>query len=218
MRRRVGRFLAVAVVLDVAVVAAVFGAEAMRLTANASRMSSLPGLMGGPGNRYTFLSEHALPIDRPETTPASQAKLKDEEQVFGVEVRGKFRAYRTSALSTPMTHIVNDWIDGVAVSITYCNESKCLRAFTDPASPHPLNLNSAGKLLMEKSEMLLDVNGKYYFQASLKSANMQTSVPFFPYALYPVETSTWKDWRDQHPETDVYEGDHSVDVGWSPSA
>ena len=74
----------------------------------------------GPYPRSQFFIEHDLflSVDEPATVPAGEATfLEEEDEVLGLVVRGKARAYAVTMLS--YHHVVNDVIEGIPVAVTY---------------------------------------------------------------------------------------------------
>jgi hypothetical protein len=161
----------------------------------------------------------AKPIVRPQVTRPEAARLNPAEAVIGVEVDGKARAYRLLALESQYSHLVNDMIGTVPVSVAYCNLSGCVSVFTDPAGSAPLDVKVAGILNLE---MVLQINGNLYYQKSGSPADPAKASPAMPLqVLAPIRTN-WGEWRRLHPETDLYIGDPSLgdrstpDVGGRP--
>ena len=142
-------------------------------------------------------------LENPETQPAVEAKIADGDEVIGVVIKGKPRAYWMKALRYPPWHIVNDVVDGVPVSVTYCDRTNCTRVYTSGASSTPLDINLAG---MYGREMIVRVGGVLYFQESGKPFDPSVSAGLLPYADYPCERTTWKDWRQRHLDTDLFVG------------
>lgn len=142
-------------------------------------------------------------IDRPATREARAARLADDEAILGVSVGGHHRAYRILAMQEKTDHIVNDVIGGRPVTVTYCNAYDCARAFTGGPTGSPLPIAQGG---LCTEGMIIRVGDSAYSQKSLKSASPRIAVPPFPFSLFPVERTTWKEWRTRYPETDVFEG------------
>ena len=138
----------------------------------------------------------------PRTLPANASRLADTEPVIGVVVNGKPRAYSVQAMSYPPWHVVNDVIVGVPVSVTFCDQSDCTRVYTSGGSAKPLDVDVAG---LYGHEMIVKVDGFLYFQESGK-ALIGCSAGSLPYADFPWERTTWKAWRQRHPDTDVFVG------------
>jgi hypothetical protein len=76
--------------------------------------------MLGPYPRSQFFMEPDLfkAADEPATVPAAEATfLEDDDEVWGLVVLGKARAYAVTMLS--YHHVVNDVIEGIPVAVTY---------------------------------------------------------------------------------------------------
>jgi Protein of unknown function (DUF3179) len=159
---------------------------------------------------HTWLPNDQDGVIRPPTCEAAKAGLKDDAEVLGIEVNGVARAYRLAALCDINRHIVNDNVNGVPVSVLYCDLNDCARAYTGPASPNPLPIRQAG---MKFGDMILKV-GDVFYQHSTGQALGGTgfpdapdrSLPPLPFSPTAVTRSTWREWKQQHPQTDVYLG------------
>ncbi len=74
----------------------------------------------GPYPLSQFYLEHDrfIASTDPKTLPARDARwLRDDDEVFGVVVAGRARAYPVPMIS--YHHVVNDVIEGIPVAITY---------------------------------------------------------------------------------------------------
>jgi hypothetical protein len=74
----------------------------------------------GPYPRSEFFLAHDrfLAADDPRTVPAAQAAfLRDDDEVFGIVVAERARAYAISMLA--YHHVVNDVVAGTPVAVTY---------------------------------------------------------------------------------------------------
>jgi hypothetical protein len=158
----------------------------------------------GDGVGSKTLWHFKLPgLRNPQTLPATISKLADADEVIGIVVKGKPRAYWLKALKYPPWHIVNDVVVGVPVSVTYCDRTNCTQVYTDPQSSSPLDVNLGG---LYGKEMVLEIGGVLYFQQTGKPFAPDQSRSARPYNDHPWERTTWKDWRQRHPETDVFIG------------
>src|SRR5262249_40673622 len=122
-RRTMRRTVVALLIAEAVVVASIYCYEAVMLRVRQGAGSFKRGTE--PPNPW--LHFNAPGIDRPPIVAAGDAGLNDNEEVIGVDVRGKARAYRLSALLDRQHHVVNDLIDGVPVTVTYCDLSNCLR-------------------------------------------------------------------------------------------
>lgn len=147
-------------------------------------------------------------VIRPPAVPAERAELAGGEEVLGVVLGGKARAYRLRALADPTRHVVNDVVDGVPVSVTYCDLTDCARAFTGPAGDRPLDVAQAG---LFGHEMVLEVAGVRYLHRTGVPAERGVGIPPLPYPSLALKRTTWDEWRRLHPRGDVYLGGRGGD-------
>lgn len=144
-------------------------------------------------------------VRSPRIAMARDVKVSEDAEVFGVVVGGKARAYLVSAMEDRTKHIINDVLGGAAVSLAYCDLSDCVRAYREDDSEEPMDISVGGLL---ESEMVLKIQGEYYRHKSglpLESSTQSEST--FPYTCFEPERMTWKQWRFEHPETDIFVGD-----------
>lgn len=148
---------------------------------------------------------HPVPgLQRPTVVPAASAALNDDEEVIGVELGGRARAYRLSALRDRSRHIVNDMVGGVPVSVAYCDLSDCVQVYTEPSGSAPLDVGIGG---LFDGEMVVTVRGALYIHKTGAGLPGTTSAARLPLdTLVPVRLP-WKEWVRRHPGTEVYEGD-----------
>jgi hypothetical protein len=142
-------------------------------------------------------------INRPPTRPVRESQLNDDDTVIGVIADGKARAYKLEALVGREDHVVNDLIDGVPVSITYCNIAQCVRGFSGPVATTPLDVGLGG---LKGNRMIITVKGVPYYQDTGKSVDEKISPAPFPYPSFPTTRTTWREWKEAHADSDVYEG------------
>jgi hypothetical protein len=147
----------------------------------------------------------APPIRQPPILLAARAALDDDTPVIGLLAGGRARAYLVEAFERgPGSHVVDDVLGGVSVSVTHCDISGCTRVFTGADSGRPLELSQGG---IRDYSMVLKADGRLYRQESCEPLDAEG--PRFPFAAYPSQVTVWGIWRKAHPDTDVYMG--SVD-------
>ena len=134
--------------------------------------------------------------------PAGKAKLGDQEEVFGIEVDGHFRAYSKAAMAEIHQHVINDLIGESPVTITYSPLTDCVQAFTTSRRGEALDIDLGG---MQDGKMLLRHEKAWIWQST--GAQAFSSRPF-KRALrnYSLTRATWKSWRSSHPDSDVFLG------------
>lgn len=148
-------------------------------------------------------------IRQPPTVSAIASGLNDDAQIIGVTVGGRSRAYLVSAFA-PLpggryaTHVVNDLLAGIPVTITHCDRTDCTRVFTGHAAGKPLDIAVGGWGGAKGAGLLLLVGSVRYPQAT--DQPLHKGEAGFPYAERAYTRLTWKQWRDAHPATDVYVG------------
>jgi hypothetical protein len=122
--------------------------------------------------------------------------------VIGVFAAGRARAYLLEAFERgPASHLVNDVLGGVPISVSHCDISGYTRVFTGATPGQPLELIMGG---LKDSRMLLKCDGRLYRQET--SQPLDESDPAFPFRVFPANLTEWGEWRHAHPETDVYMG------------
>ncbi len=140
-------------------------------------------------------------IRLPPARSAAEANLPDDTPIIGVVAGGSARAYLVTAMEAMNGHVVNDLVGGTPVTITYCDRTQCVHAFTDKAGGEPLKIDLGGFV----DRMLLKVGDTFFFQDTGEDFVKERGTAF-PYATHPYELTTWKRWKDAHPSTEVYTG------------
>src|SRR5438105_6426041 len=84
-------------------------------------------------------------IRNPHIYAADKAPLHDDDDVIGIEIERKARAYLVSAFAGFQHHVVNDILLGQPISVTHCDLHNCTRVFTGPKGDQPLELSCAGR-------------------------------------------------------------------------
>jgi hypothetical protein len=155
-----------------------------------------PTLQSGPPPQVAHVLRGPEPamapgIRQPKTFPASQVRLADQAEVIGVAIAGKYRAYALSAFTDPVTQVVNDLIGDVPVTVTYCIKPQRCRVFTSDQRGSPLDVWQAN---IGADDIVLRVGDVSYSQKLGKP----------PLKELEAVRTTWKDWKQSHPDTDVY--------------
>jgi Protein of unknown function (DUF3179) len=190
--------LAVAAAIWGVAVFGIFGYEWLTL-----RLSQFDATVGDkPPDPFRKL---AIPgIVRPSVVEAGASKLRDDEEVIGFEIGGRARAYRLDAFRDRSTHIVNDLVGEVPITVAYCDLSDCVRGYTGGERDRPLDVAVGG--LYRGRDMVLEVSGTLYFQESGTSLSPGVGPSSIPLERLSPTRTTWGEWKRLHPSTDVYEG------------
>jgi hypothetical protein len=147
-------------------------------------------------------------VVRPPVLAAKDAVLSGREEVVGVEVGGRARAYLLAAFRFPSRHIVNDLIDGIPVSVAYCDARDCARVYTAPRGSPPLDITQAG---LRDGQMVVRFAGVLYDHESACAIEVGPGHTNLPLEPLPATRTTWDEWRRLHPGTEVYTGPRGDD-------
>lgn len=154
----------------------------------ARRVMSIPANQGSWDRDTPFI----LPgLKQPSTVAADDAQLDDDAPVIGVSAGTRHRAYSLKAMTHVFSHVVNDVIESVPVTITYCDRNDMGRCFTRADTDGPLGLDLGG---WKDQKVLLKLNDRFY-------AHDASDIPLDE---YDFQRTTWGEWKKEHPDTDVY--------------
>jgi Protein of unknown function (DUF3179) len=150
-------------------------------------------------NRPFWNSPFIMPgIDRPPVVPGYEAALDGDEEVIGVDIHGKHRAYRVAALRR-MPHVANDLVGRTPVTATYCPNSDVAQTFSSHQLDKPLPMSLGG---WAQGSMIMRYKDVFFEQKSGRrhDTELQEELPF---ATIPHQRTTWRKWRSSRPDTDV---------------
>ncbi len=202
-RRGLLGMIATVIAIEAAVIGFVYLAE--RSSLRASQNTIRPGRMSGE-TWWTYESEGVV---RPPVKRANESRVGDDEPVLGVVVEGKARAYRLSALLDPSQHIINDMIGNRPVTVAYCDVFDCARGYTSETEHQPLDVSLVG---LRDGDMIVKIAGVAYLHESGQPLDSWGEARPLPYDDLPVTRTTWKDWKAQHPDTEIFVGSPTLDA------
>jgi hypothetical protein len=146
----------------------------------------------------------AVGVRLPPTLSVSDAThIKDEAIVIGIEASGKHRAYLLEGMKTEQRHAANDLVNGVPISVTYCPKTGCVATYSNQGGQEPLDISIAG---FAGEEMAIHFGGFTYSQEGDRVPFSSAPTDHIPLEHYPFVQTTWKKWREAHPDTDIYVG------------
>jgi hypothetical protein len=151
-------------------------------------------------------------VQRPMVLPAGACWLPDDEEVLGVSAGGRHRAYHIRALAVVNRHILNDQLGSMPVTVSYCDSSDCIEVFLGAAGQDPLDVAPGGVTGEADGGTLLLRLGTWYYRQDT-TASLEKGAPPFPYAKSKFARTTWKRWREAHPDTDLYVEERPSDSG-----
>jgi len=139
-------------------------------------------------------------IEKPPLITADQATLQDSQEVIGVIVHGQPRAYPLDKMSGTQEHVVNDYVvdavgDPRAFTVTYCDETECIRVF-EPVAGRPSESLAMGTVGLVDGGLALSLGDQSFKQVD--GAEQLRDVPH--------QRMTWERWKAANPDTLVYIG------------
>lgn len=130
---------------------------------------------------------------RPIRTP-NEVRLDGGTAVVGLVVKGQPRAYVLAASSSMDSHVFNDYIQGSAISVTYCGLDDYARVFVKHGVAEALKVGMAGRF---NERMYCYYDGRPFAQDDREA----------PLPDHRFERTRWDAWLEEHPHTEVYVGD-----------
>jgi hypothetical protein len=154
------------------------------------------------------------PLYYPKTRPAAAAGfLRDNHVVFGVVVNGEARAYPKRILAWHEMAI--DRLGGAEITVVYCTLCGTVIPYDSVAGGKPIRSGTSG-LLYRSNKLMFDEETMSLWNTidgtpvvgSLAESGLQLS-------SHPAVTTTWGEWRAEHPDTTVLSLDtgHKRDYG-----
>jgi hypothetical protein len=147
------------------------------------------------------------PIHEPKFVAANDAYfLRDKDRVLGVSRNGIAKAYPIRILDRH--EVVNDRFNGEPIVVTYCPLCFSGMAFTANFGGHDLVFGVSG-LLYNSDVLLYDYRtGSLWSQILSRAISGPLKGTDIP--AVPTAHTTWRDWRERHPDTLVL----STDTGF----
>jgi len=144
----------------------------------------------------------------PPASPAESARLNDADEVIGVSAGAQARAYAVAAFAPRpggqySTHVVNDRLGGSPVTVAYCDRTGCAKVYTDARDEGPLDVAVGGWTNRGGHDSMVLLVGSIRYRQDTGEP-LDGDAPPFPYAQRAFVRTTWKQWREVHPNTDVY--------------
>jgi len=149
------------------------------------------------------------PLRSPKTLPAAQATwLRDGHIVFGIVVNGEARAYPKRILA--WHEMATDRLGGVDLTVVYCTLCGAVIPYESGAGGRRFTFGTSG-LLYRSNKLMFDEETRSLWSSldgvpvvgSLVNRGLQLPI-------HPVVTTTWGEWKREHPSTSVL----SLDTGY----
>ena len=139
-------------------------------------------------------------IDSPRFVSAGDADFLDnDDRVLGLELGGHSKAYPVRILNRH--EIVNDQLNGRPVVVTYCPLCGSGVAFLARVGYRTLKFGVSG--LLYNSDVLLYDRQTDSLWSQISRQAVNGSLKGQKLTQLPLEHTSWEDWRDRHPGTQV---------------
>ena len=157
------------------------------------------------------------PLRFPKTIPASEATwLRDRHIIFGLEVNGEARAYPKRILA--WHEMALDRVGGVDLTVVYCTLCGTVIPYESEIAGRSLTFGTSG-LLYRSNKLMFDEETKTLW-SSLEGIPVVGPLAGSGLQLRfrPAVTTTWGEWRREHPQTTVLSIETGFDRDYSESA
>lgn len=148
-------------------------------------------------------------LQEPPAIPAEEAGyLEPDDRVFGLTLNGESRAYPLRIMNAH--EMANDVLGGVPFALTYCTLCGSGIAYSTKIGDEVLSFGTSG--LLYRSNKLM------YDRPTETLWDQQRGVPVvgervgigIELKLLPMTLTTWREWRELHPETTVLDDDTGI--------
>ena len=156
-------------------------------------------------------------LTNPKLIDADEATyLRENDLVFGISINGDVRAYPYRIMD--WHEMLNDTIGGMPVSLAYCTlcGSGILYKTARMQNQPPFVFGSSGFLYRSNKLMYDQDTHSLWNQFSGKPVVGPLANGNIELQVLPLVTTTWSDWRNQHPNTKVLDLDTGYDRDYAP--
>jgi hypothetical protein len=148
------------------------------------------------------------PLDHPLHVAAREARyLDDKHVVFGLSLNGEARAYPKRILA--WHEMARDRVGGVELAVVYCTLCGTVIPYGAEVGGALRTFGTSG-LLYRSNKLMYDAESMSLW-STVEGRPVLGPLAGRPLELraYPVVTTTWGEWREEHPDTTVL----SLDTG-----
>lgn len=134
------------------------------------------------------MNDMVAEMETPERQFAAvdKVELPGNAEIIAVEIAGQSYAFPKRFMEGVGDHIASDVLKGLPLAVTYCNETECVRVFTDEKSDKKIELDQFG---LQDGGLAVQLEGKVYAQESED----------IPLADYPFQIARWAEWKTANP-------------------
>jgi hypothetical protein len=157
------------------------------------------------------------PLDHPEHIKASEAEyLDDDNIVFGIAINGDVRAYPKRILA--WHELARDKIGGVELAIVYCTLCGTVIPYGADVGGEHRTFGTSGLLYRSNKLMFDEETMSLWSTTEGRPVMGELAGTDLVLRIYPVVTTTWKEWRTMHPDTAVLSFDTGFERDYSEGA
>lgn len=147
-------------------------------------------------------------VDNPKfVSPAEVDWLSSDEPVLALEIAGEQRAYPVQIMI--WHEIVNDHVAGTPVAVTYCPLCNSALAFQRRLGDRLLTFGVSGFLY--QSDLVMYDRQTESLWSQIEGRAIAGHLTGRTLERVPIQTVTWDQWRQAHPEGKVLSRDTGVD-------
>lgn len=147
-------------------------------------------------------------VDKPKfVRPADVDWLSSDEPVLALEIAGEQRAYPVQIMI--WHEIVNDHVAGTPVAVTYCPLCNSALAFQRRLGDRLLTFGVSGFLY--QSDLVMYDRQTESLWSQIEGRAIAGHLTGRTLDRVPIQTVTWDQWRQAHPEGKVLSRDTGVD-------
>lgn len=148
------------------------------------------------------------PLDHPRVIAAADASyLKDDHIVFGVVINGEARAYPRRVLA--WHEMARDRLGGVEIAVVYCTLCGTVIPYERHIGGRAFTFGTSGLLYRSNKLMFDEETASLWSMLDGSPAVGPLVGSGLRLKAHPVVTTTWGEWRAEHPATSVL----SLDTG-----
>jgi len=158
-------------------------------------------------------------LTNPKLIPATEADyITDKELVFGISINGDTRAYPYRFMD--WHEMLNDTIGGEPVSLAYCTlcGSGILYKTQINKDEDPIIFGSSGFLYRSNKLMYDQKTHSLWNQFSGQPVVGKLANSEIELEVLPLVTTSWGEWKKQHPNTQVLAEDTGFHRDYTPGA
>ena len=130
-----------------------------------------------------------------------QNRVTANELVIGVEIDGEARAYPINMLTGPRREIINDRLGQREIAVMWCHLCHSGIVFDRAVGDKTLTFVVSG-MLWKRTLVMKDLETGSLWSL-IPGRSMAGPLEGTPLEIVPSRITTWKQWRDEHPETTV---------------